>query len=89
MDTDPSIYIVVSVGDGASIERLTRAQLMDRLNEKWWGAKRILDVDAFERLLGRTGSGAIDLMATAGLFIIKGDLVVPKPAKVVETWSLP
>lgn len=82
------IYIVVSVGDGASIERLTKEKLMERLNERWWGDARVLDVETFERMFGRAGSGAIDLMETTGLFIIKGDLVVPKPKKVVETWEL-
>lgn len=75
------IYTVISVGDGASIERLTRAKLTERLNEKWWGDKRILDYRAFD-------NGAIDLMATEGLFIIKGDCIMPKPKKVIETWEL-
>lgn len=75
------IYIVISVGDGASIERLTRAKLEERLNEKWWGDKPVHDYRAFD-------NGPIDLMATHGLYIVKGDCIKPKPRKVIETWEL-
>ncbi len=85
MDSEPEVYIVVSVGDGASIERLSRATLLNRLNEGFYGAKHIWSAKDIE---SKFRDNRLDLMASSGLFIIKGDLIVPKAKTVVETWEL-
>ena len=84
MDTDPQIYIVISVGDGASIERLTRAVLLSRLNEDYYGSKeRIFTEEDFKK-----ERGPVDLLMRRGLYIIKGDVIAPTPKEVVKEWSL-
>jgi hypothetical protein len=75
------IYTVVSTGEGAYIERMTKGELIERLNEGCWGDEKVHSTEDF-------GEGAIDLMATRGVFIIKGDVVVPKPIAVVKEYDI-
>lgn len=83
------IYIVLFVGDGARMERLTKSQLVERLDKQWWGATQMIDKTLFDTWSIRGGGGALDLMETGGLFIIKGDLIVPEAKQVVKTWDVP
>lgn len=79
--SDVEIYMVISTGDGATVERLSKDKVIARLNEGYWGDRKIFMAEDF-RL------GFIDLMEKRGLFIIKGDLVAPKPVEVVKKYDI-
>lgn len=85
MSNMDDIYTVVATGDGASIELLTRTELLKRLDEGFWGRKKIFSNSDFVFSGGRS---VIDLNEKAGLFIIKGNIVKPQPKEVVEKWTL-
>lgn len=81
-------YYIVSTGEGgASFERLSEPMLISRLNEGYWGKRTVWTPE----MLGKHARGDVihvDLMETEGLFIIHGEIIVPQPEKVVETWSV-
>lgn len=79
-------FTVIATGDGsASIEIMTRTELLKRLDEGYWGRRKIFSASDFVYSGGRR---VIDLLAAAGLFIVKGPVVKPQPKEVVEKWTL-
>jgi len=72
-------YVIYNREDGASLHEMTHTQLIKALNDEDWGP----DLEGFD-----LSSGHVDLSAEAGLTIIKGRVVTPKPETVVKTWRL-
>lgn len=77
------IYTIIRTGDGASIERISKEILVQRLNINYYGSK-VRIFTAGDLMAQRTH----DLMELEGIFIIEGDLVSPISKTVVKEWSL-
>lgn len=72
-------YVVIyhSEDGNFSIESLGKEELEEKLNENYWGPNKLLN-----ELISWGSYGQ------PGLLILKAQLVVPKPVKVVEKYSL-
>lgn len=76
-------FVIHTSEDGASFEQLDEDTLIERLNESYWGSDEEVWTPA---KLAKTPH--LDLSETSCLIIIRGEVIVPKPEKVVETWSV-
>ena len=76
-------YFVINNSDGDTrIRALTREELLEKLGENFWG-----DVDFVKHL-------ALDVAMdtnylNGNVLIIEGEIVIPKPVKVVKAFTLP
>lgn len=61
-----------------SIERISKEQLERRLNDKHYGDAPILEMN----------ESRVDFNTQYGVFIIKGEIVLPKPLKVIQQWEI-
>lgn len=75
-------YVVIVAGESLQMHRLTASALIARLNENYWGERKVFSASD-------VANATVDLMAVDGLFIIAGDLVVPQPKKHVTEWTIP
>lgn len=71
-------FIIRATCDGIYLECLKKDQLLERLDEKYYG-----DAEITENL-----EGSIDLNEEERFIIIKGDIAVPFPKKIVEKYDL-
>ena len=73
-------YIVICTNeDGESrISKHTRASLQKKLDEHYWGDMKI----------HRVASGSTELAEEAGLYIIHGEDVQPRPKETVTKWEV-
>jgi hypothetical protein len=70
-------YIVIVSSDGdVWTEELSREALEKRLSEDYYGS------ESFSKMLPR------DLNERGGVWIIKGEVILPKPVDVVKSWSV-
>lgn len=71
---------VLSCGEDGDkkLDRMTKADLCDRLEENWWGS----DVRIAQP------NEKIDLDRFVGIIIIDGDIVVPKAVEKVTRYTL-
>ena len=75
------MYFVITNNDGNTlIRRYTRAQLEKNLDERYWG-----DIPVFKSTLSELDT---NYWEEGSILIIKGEIAVPKPKKVVEEWEL-
>lgn len=75
-------YYVIRTGcNGASMERMTKKQLLKSLADKDWGDEGTA-THVFDQ------RGCVDLTAHTGLTIVKGTIVTPRPKQVVETYEV-
>jgi len=78
-------YFIINVGDGAMLERLSKDELEQRLDDNYYGE----DIEYLERETGyKQGIDRWDLMANRGLLIIKGELVEPIEKPIIK-WKVP
>lgn len=74
-------YFVISTSEDGdvSMDSMDEATLRQRLKENYWGNEpEFLDI----------GRGVHDLSAKSGLYIIKGEFVIPQPRQVAVDWEL-
>ncbi len=77
------IFTVISAGDGITMYRLRKSELLEKLNEGYWGNRYVWGPEVFD-----SPNDHVDLMATGGLFIVRGDLTKPYEKKTVTQWGL-
>lgn len=78
------MYFVLHSGeDGPSFEQLDEATLIKRLNEHYWG-----NTDQVWTPEQLTKTPRLDLSERSCMIIIHGEVIVPKPEKIVETWRV-
>lgn len=71
--------ILISAGpDGTSIDIMSEEELLNRLNDEYYGEKR---------RFAKPGE-KIDFDSFDGLIVIKGQIVRPKPEKVITKFKL-
>lgn len=75
------MYFIFSVSEDGdcSCECITKEKTIERLNEDYYGQPEIYDKIPWD----------LDMQSgPAGLIIIKGKIVVPKPIKTVESYNM-
>jgi hypothetical protein len=74
------MIIIISCGEDGdrSIYRMTKAELLTKINEDYWG----------EDVKFAPAGEVPDLDYFVGMIVIDGDIVAPQPAKVVTEWTL-
>lgn len=79
-------YFVISSGEsGIHIDELTAAGLKKRIGEDYYGTK-----DRFYGKLPRIDGGHfLERDSETALLVIKGEIVVPTPKKVVTEFEIP
>lgn len=78
-----SYFAIYTSEDGdVTISEFTKEELERNLNEKAWGE----DI----QMLAKTGGKlkGLDLRNLAGLLIIKGEIILPKPQEVVTKYGV-
>lgn len=74
------MYFIISNNDGDTyIETATKEQITKRLEEKYYGEEPMFKSDIERSDTNYWGDN---------ILIIKGEIVVPKPKKVVETFEV-
>lgn len=72
-------YFVIHQGeDDLTIEQLAPAELIERLNDGWYGT------DFLQKIESRD----MHEWSTSDILIIKGEIAVPRPVQVVKEWEL-
>jgi len=72
-------YFIIHNGDGdTNVDVLTREELTKRLNEEYYG-----DVGFLREITEKDTNYWGD-----ALLIIKGEIIIPKPVKVIEEYEL-
>ena len=75
-------YFVITNSDGdTTVEEYTKEELLERLNEKWWGDRCAMT----EEILKKTSNTNY---WEDNILIIKGTVCVPKPKEVIETYDI-
>jgi hypothetical protein len=79
------MYFIISTSEDGdvSMDSVDKEELLKRITpdehgETYYGHREIRDTLPMFR----------DLQAKAGIYIIKGDLVIPRPAEVVKTFEV-
>lgn len=73
-------FVLIPTEDGLKVDCLERAELLKRLNEEYYG---------FRKILREIPSAANHNYWNHSLVIIEGQVVAPKPVTKVTEWELP
>lgn len=76
------MYYVIHNSDGyTTVTLLNKDELIERVNDNYWGS----DVEYLDSIPRETD---INYWGEGKVLIIKGDVSVPKPKKVIETFEI-
>lgn len=76
-----NIYAVIHSGEGdVTVKFLVESELLKHLNENYWGQDRVFT--------SKDLVGGLNLTERSGLLILRGEVVIPTPEKIVERWKL-
>jgi len=75
------MYFVIHVDDdGISVDSMEEAELIEKLDEQYYGEVEFLKkIDNEEEFRG---------LKSEALLIVKGEVIIPKPIKIVESYEV-